>query len=309
MAVAQREGAAAPEVGASAFLAAGFDLEELQYVIFPSLRAMNLIPCCHRRNWALERKKSGLTDHQATMVQERLLTFHRKLVYYRSLRAVHMPGLMVNEEQSPYSSTTPPDEISLHLPSSVAVVSRDRIALPQLFEAEAELRYAQAWDALDELRRHLRTRTCTNRFKIKNITGQRANTRARTMQKGIDDRVKLAAAKYRHAREAYLALKGPGEWESTLRILAAGDVRALNERAMTEHEKEEQRRLRLRVVADGEGEFQIEETAVGGPGEGHRMLSWIWLQVSSGLGDDLEMHHGECTFTVSRNIINTYPDF
>jgi len=144
----------------------------------------------------LEKKKAGLTDHQATLAQERLHSFHHKLGHYRSLCAIHMPGLMLNEEQSDYGSSTAVNEIPLHLPSSVATVDQMQTALPELFEAKADLQYGQAWDALDELRRHLRTRTCTNRFKIKNITGQRANTRARTMQKGIDVRVKLAAAKY-----------------------------------------------------------------------------------------------------------------
>lgn len=160
------------------------------------------------------------------------------------------------------------------------------------------MRHGQASDALEELRRHLRTRTCTNRFKIKNVTGQRANTRARTLQNGIDKRVKVSAAKYRCARDAHFGLVGPGEWEQVLRVLDPGDVRALNERALTEHEKEERHHLRLRVGLPDEGQFTVDEATTGGPGEGFRTLSWIWLRPTDSTGncDDLDMHEGTQLF-------------
>jgi hypothetical protein len=204
-----------------------------------------------------------------------------------------MPGLVVNEDTS--TNPTPLHLILLHLPSSVAPVDRVSVCPTSLCTVEAELRYGQACDALEEVRRHLRTRTCTNRFKIKNITGQRANTRARTLQNNIDKKVKLSVAKYRCARQAYLALVGPGEWEDTLRLLDKADVRALNERSLTEHEKEERRQLRLRVgLPNEDDQFAVEETTVGGAGEGHRRLSWIWFRPS---GDDDEdnpaMNEGE----------------
>jgi hypothetical protein len=232
-----------------------------------------------------------MTDYQSIYLQERLGSFHRKLAQYRVLRSIHMPGLVVQETLVSLN-TVPVSQILLHLPSSIPEADRERVAPSATYTAEADLRYGQAMDALNELRRQLRTRTCTNRFRIKNITGQRASTQARTMQKGIDGRVKLAAAKYRSAHAAHLALIGPGEWEKTLRELRPDDVRALNERALTEQEKEDRRVLRRRAGLQNEGEFQIEETTTGGPGEGFRTLSWIWLQTSKDGEDDLAMHDG-----------------
>lgn len=204
-----------------------------------------------------------------------------------------MPGLVVNSDQD---SPTPasPHLVYLHLPSSIPQAERVSVAPHAVYEAEAEIRFCQATDALDELRRHLRTRTCTQRFKLKNITGQRASTRARTLQKGIDARVKLAAAKYRCAREAYLSLVGPGDWERVLRRLEPEDVRSMNERSLNEHEKEEHRKARSWMGLSNEGVFEVAGGVAGGPGEGNRTLSWIWCQTTELEDDDneLDMHEG-----------------
>ena len=130
----------------------------------------------------------------------------------------------------------------------------------------------------------------TNRFKIKNVTGQRANTRARALQKHVDLKVNDAADKYRTARAAYLSLVGPGKWEETLCVLERADVRALNEQAVSDQEYTEHQRIcqELGLPAD-ESLFAVES----GLGEGHRRLSWIWLAVSSKEDlDDPQMHEG-----------------
>lgn len=243
-------------------------------------------------------KSNSATHKQATRVQDRRLGFHRKLANYRSLRDIHMPGLVVNEDRSSHAvNETPLHQFPLHLPSSIPHGERDRTCHSSLFVVEADLRYGQASDALEELRRHLRTRTSTNRFKIKNVTGQRANTRARTLQKSIDKRVKMSAAKYRRAHDAHLAIVGHGEWESVLQVLEPADVRALNERGLNEHEKEERRRLRLRVgLPNEEDEFAVDETTSGGAGEGYRRLSWIWLRPTGSAEDEADMHAGKFVF-------------
>jgi hypothetical protein len=46
-----------------------------------------------------------------------------------------------------------------------------------LLEVEADLREGEARDALQALRQGLRTRTMTNRFRLRNCTGQRMLTR------------------------------------------------------------------------------------------------------------------------------------
>lgn len=239
-------------------------------------------------------KSNEATTSQATLKQNGRLGFFRKLTNYRALRDAYMPGL-VNESIATESTTTVPIHlIPLQLPSSILPTDRSQTCPPDLFVVEADLRFGQAHDALEELRRHLRTRTSTNRFKIKNVTGQRANTRAWTLQKSIDKQVKISAAKYRCARAAYMTLVGPGDWEGALQVLESGDIRALNERGLTMHEKEESRKLRLRVLLPNvNDEFATDETVVGGPGEGYRLLSWIWLKPVGSAEEEADMQEGE----------------
>lgn len=146
---------------------------------------------------------------------------------------------------------------------------------------EDRLRFAEASDSLENLRHHLRTRSFTNRFKIANVTGQIHNTRARETQHTIDDKVRTAELQYRRARAAVLTLRGPGEWEEVLQVLAQSDVRALNERELTAQEAEDIRKLRARAgVALDPEELAAERTvsAVAVVGEGQRTPSWIWFR-------------------------------
>jgi hypothetical protein len=143
---------------------------------------------------------------------------------------------------------------------------------------EDRLRYAEAMDALENLRHHLRTRSFTNRFKIANVTGQVHNTRARERQNQIDDKVRAAELQYCRARKALLELRGSGDWEKVLKVLHHSDVRALNERELNAQEREEIRRVRER--GGGNLDTIDEERVIVTPaavGEGERRPSWIWF--------------------------------
>lgn len=72
-----------------------------------------------------------------------------------------------------------------------------------------------------------------------------------------------------------MALRGAGDWEKTLRVLDDADVRGLNERALTEHEKAERAAVRERGgFVDDVGGVPVAQTV--SVGEGRRTLSWIW---------------------------------
>ncbi|KAI0037517.1 hypothetical protein FA95DRAFT_1476277, partial [Auriscalpium vulgare] len=131
------------------------------------------------------------------------------------------------------------ESIALYMPSSFRAEDRDRFCDAELVAMEARLRYAHACDALEELRRQLRLRTYFNQWKIKNVTGQNPNTRARGLQSRVEDKVKAAAARYRRCRAAYLALSGHGDWERRLQVLEDHDIRGLGERAVRAQEEEE----------------------------------------------------------------------
>lgn len=168
------------------------------------------------------------------------------------------------------------EQIPLYLPSSLDSDTRAAVCDGNLVDTEDKLRFAQLGESLDDLRQHLRSRIFANKFKIKNITGQRANTRARQWQKTIDKRIIGAKWTYRRARAAVLGLKGRGEWERQYRVLNDDDVRAFNERALTRQEQEERAEARR---ASG----LLEEEVLAAPleqgletGEGRRHISWIW---------------------------------
>ena len=92
-------------------------------------------------------------------------------------------------------------------------------------------------------------------------------------------------------------MKGHGDWELTLKVLKDEDVRALNERALTEHEKDDRVwRMAMGTLLDDD---TLEGVAmVGALGEGRRTLSWIWFTVSDDENSP-DMHEGEQTITAS----------
>lgn len=130
-----------------------------------------------------------------------------------------------------------PSSIGKHLPCDL-----------KLQEIEWRLRYAQACDALEDLRRHLCIRTHLYQFKDRFVRGQRPNTRARVIVNSVEHKVRTSAARYRTAHGA-LCMLAPfldkTGWENIVRQLDDVDIRP-----MTEGE-------------DGET-------------EGRRSLSWIW---------------------------------
>ncbi|KAJ7736387.1 hypothetical protein DFH07DRAFT_753516, partial [Mycena maculata] len=126
------------------------------------------------------------------------------------------------------------ETIRLFMPSDIAdKTKRERACAVGLPEMEAELRIGEAREALGALRAGLRTRTMTNRYRLRNCTGQRALTRGQGVLRQVNMKIHKAKLRYRYARNALLRLKGHGGWERELQVLNDGDVHALNERALT----------------------------------------------------------------------------
>lgn len=74
-------------------------------------------------------------------------------------------------------------------------------------------------------------------------------------------------------------------------MCAFPDVQALNERALTAHEKEDRE---CRIATDSRVDDNSHEGVVvtGAMGEGKRTLSWIWLTVAIDENSP-EMHDGQ----------------
>ncbi|KAF8188524.1 hypothetical protein K438DRAFT_1764272 [Mycena galopus ATCC 62051] len=176
----------------------------------------------------------------------------------------------------PANDTAKRETIKIYLPSSLPAADCEGVCAPGLAPQEERLRKAQAEDALRHLRRGLHTRTFAHKFKRQHLSDQNIYTKSR---------IREAAARYRAARAALLALRGPREWECSLQILKKEDVRGMNERAMNEEEKEENKKARLLAGLSGDGNDELdilrevpEPTVLFNleMGEGKRLLSWIW---------------------------------
>ena len=200
-----------------------------------------------------------------------------------------MPGFdaksHANALQTQSCDNTVPADIEdsqLFLPSELSRHNRRKYCATGLADLEDRLRHAEATDALEDLRHHLRTRSFTNHFKIANVTGQINNTRSKGIQHRIDDKVHHSQLHFNRARTTLFALRGQGEWEKVLQVLEKSDVRALNERQITEQEKDDILRVRMR---GGRNTDNLDDeraiATVAAVGEGQRRPSWIWYSGNS----------------------------
>jgi hypothetical protein len=234
-----------------------------------------------------------------------------KVKALHDVQDTYMPGLhqWIAEQTPPLpvGSNAKPETIPIYLLSSIPADARPRVCPSALVEQEEALRSAQADQALRQLRAGLRTRTFAHRFKRKHLGGQGAYTKSRDLLDAIKDRIRSAAARYRAARAALLALRGRGPWEEELRELKQEDIWGMSERALNDEEKEENRKARLLagLPAEAEGgdvdEYgePVELTVLFGleTGEGRRMLSWLWYTGNNKESDvttDGSLHEGMC---------------
>ena len=195
---------------------------------------------------------------QLAKMQERKNSLSKKIKSWTTVQLLYMPevsALCVRDDQdaSDKSTERPPQDLPLYLPSSLPTGTPCTLKLQQY---EFRLREGQAFEALENVRRHLRLRTHLYKHKDKNITGQRANTRSQNLINHTQGKVNGAAAMYRRARDALTRLSAPlGEigWRGQLLALTPEDIRPLKE-----------------------GDE--------GASEGTRKLSWIWKVV--GITDD-----------------------
>lgn len=163
--------------------------------------------------------------------------------------------------------TEMPESIPLWLPSSLPSGLRKTGCVDGLIEKERRLRLAEADDALVALRRQLRITTGVFNYKKTHVsgTGQKSNTRARTLLSQLTAKTKMFADHYRAARKALSILDPNGDWERRLLPLCPEDIRGPTR--------------------------QDDES------EGRRRLTWIWLvgqtaQVSVNPGDEFEIAEG-----------------
>ncbi|KAJ7078694.1 hypothetical protein B0H15DRAFT_924757 [Mycena belliarum] len=197
----------------------------------------------------------------------------KKIHKFRDLQRVYMPslrGFLSDWERQMLDGNGEqlPEITRLFMPSEIGDdTNRRRACTVGLPEIESRMREGEAGEALEMVRQGLRARTLTNRFRIKNYTGQGALTRGQGILRQINIKVHLAKLQYRYSRAALLVLRGHGVWEQKLKVL-----------------REEDRPAGV-AVAEGLA-----------AGEGSHTLSWIWYTVGAGSdSDDPKLHEAKVT--------------
>ncbi|KAJ6517558.1 hypothetical protein DFH09DRAFT_1332356 [Mycena vulgaris] len=257
---------------ATTFILMGLEIEESQ------------------RHLAIDVKANGSpTDLQEIDFLKRRVAIVRRIRAFRKMQRTYMPNVrkfLTTSQRVQWDGEAERDAetVRLFLPSDIAdKKKREKACAVGLPEVEAELREGEAHEALEALRQGLRTRTMTNRFRLRNFTGQRALTRGQGILRQINMKIHKAKLRYRYARNALSRLRDHGVWEKVLQVLEDGDVRALNERALTEEEKAQREAVHdLRDVEEG----GIAPYGVVALGETRRTLSWIWYATKKGTEPD-----------------------
>ncbi|SJL18909.1 uncharacterized protein ARMOST_22511 [Armillaria ostoyae] len=208
-----------------------------------------------------------LSQAEATDLKRRRVRLQKNLRLFRKLQAVYIPGaaIQIARENVAREVEVQVEDEKIWLPSDFSAGSRPKACYKGLAEKEEELREAECLDGLETIRNAQRTLRAFYAYRDQNIRGQAALTRAGSTVERQIERSKFAEEKYRRGREALLGLRGPGIWESRLRPLQNADVESM-----------------------AGSDFEVDQLLP--LGEGHRVISWIWLtEASLGDGSDKDL--------------------
>ncbi|KAJ7033118.1 hypothetical protein C8F04DRAFT_957903 [Mycena alexandri] len=253
------------------FISLGLALEEVQRKLAVDVRALRD---------PSPNQKMGFTKRRTNLL--------KRIHKFRAVQRIYMPSVravLSDDEKQVFDGNGEqvPEATRLFMPSEIADTRlRGRACAVGLPDIEARMRAGEAEEALEDVRVGLRTRTMTNRFKLRNYTGQGMMTKGQGILRQINIKIHLAKLRYRYARSALLMLRGHGGWEQQLKVLGDDDVRALNERALTMEEKaqnEHWAELGGAIIEGG-----IARASGVATGEGNQTLSWIWYTV--GVAED-----------------------
>ncbi|KAJ7016992.1 hypothetical protein C8F04DRAFT_1280235 [Mycena alexandri] len=251
----------------STFILMGLEIEESQRHLAIDVKAI-----------------ANPTGPQEVEFLKRRTAIAKRIRAFRTLQRAYMPHVrqyLTQTQRTLWDSDGDRDAeaIRLFLPSDITdSKKREKACAEGLPAVESCLREGEAHDALEALRQGLRVRTMTNRYRLRNATGQRALTRGQGVLRQNNVRIHKAKLRYRYVQNALSRLRGNGDWERVLKVLQDSDVRALNERALTEEEAAQREVVHdLRDVEEG----GVGTYGVVALGEGRRSLSWIWYTTTT----------------------------
>ena len=213
----------------STFMGNAFRLEEQQYVP-PPMVLIKITDPPFRQNIRSKEKDAIRAGAVAGGSTERRKSLVKSIREFRTIQKVYMPGLsslLDNADDDPRLDTHP-ELFKLMLPSQLSPDDQQPWCLPGIPALEARFRYAQADDALAELRR---LRQLFQGLSVQNRKHISTSQNTGGRSKGTFDRyqalITQAATTYRHARRALIALDPNGEingWTSRFLELKDADI-------------------------------------------------------------------------------------
>ncbi|KAG1744823.1 hypothetical protein EDB19DRAFT_1894525 [Suillus lakei] len=160
------------------------------------------------------------TDAQKGKLIQRVNALRRRIDTWARVQLLYMPGVSHLRSPDDIATEAKVHNINLFLPSSLPhrVLCDDH-----LLKHEWELREAQAYDTLNDLRTVLNLRYHLYKYKDTFIRGQRANTRANGIINNAEHRIDALSLKYTTSRGALLKLASRlgknDDWERSLKPL------------------------------------------------------------------------------------------
>ncbi|KAJ7023339.1 hypothetical protein C8F04DRAFT_1193591 [Mycena alexandri] len=239
--------------GHTVFLAAGMQLEQIQYTIKLELKGKTL-----------------LSGDLIGRVEELRLSFLAKLKTFRNLQERHMPGAIRREEEEEEERDADepapnPEDIKLWMPSELTGSEREDECAEGLGDREAKLRLAQCTNVLDTLRLRLHSKQHLISFRNSHVVGQKHATRWSTLIGMLEGAVLYCE-------------------EHGLRALTDADVR-LDE----EWESDGKAWHRLAKIGGSKHRHTNEPTV----SSKKKMFSWIWTSGDGPESDAEGLHEGQ----------------
>ncbi|KAG1785081.1 uncharacterized protein HD556DRAFT_1314530 [Suillus plorans] len=218
-------------------IASGIDLEEEQRRLSTTVESLGL----------------HVTDTQKANIVRLRNSLYRKINTWRCAQVLYLPVVQDLINQAACNVQENAEYMKLWLPSQL----RGKPCDTCLQNDEWELRYAQAYDALEEIRQCLRIHCSLLMFKREWICGQGSNTRAQNALARVHGRRTACVKQYRSAWVALNVLATvlkKKDWRGRLQELVDDDIKPLVDPFAT--------------------------------GEGRRQVSWIWMMEGVNRGND-----------------------
>ncbi|KAJ7022857.1 hypothetical protein C8F04DRAFT_1272158 [Mycena alexandri] len=264
------------EVGASAFLASGLDLEAEQCIfpVSPSRAAIE--------SDSPEQAPRALTADMEIDLGGMRAKLNRAISRFRKIQQSYMPAAVNALGEMNLPANVLAEDVPLLLPSALTQAQRER-CIPGLPDIELVMRDAQCRTGLVRLRNQLHVKSCLLVYKRGHVCHQAMKTRSRTIVTRNETKVRLHSEKYQTAWENVLK-------RDDIRCMAdAEDLRrkAKRMKSTMKRRKKQARELREAGILPAEedhGEqdkdeemfWDDDDSQVERGPENQRQVSWIW---------------------------------